>query len=86
MSETTKPEVELLYSGVVETHAVQDPGWGPNDDFVRVTVWRRRDEEFMFIETAPEPVRIMLRLDKRQADCLYRCMRNAMARWDGREP
>ncbi len=80
-----KPEPELLYSGVVQNHAVSDPAWDASE-ILNIRVVRRGEEEALLIETQSDPVRAYIRLDKRQADCLYRCMRNAMARWDGREP
>lgn len=85
LDETTNEE--LLYSGVVQKHDVRDPAWSAGeDDLLNVCVIRRRDAEFFFIETKIDPVRSMIRLDKRQANALFRCMRNAVDRWDGKEP
>lgn len=86
-SEASEPETEWLYSGVVQKHDVRDSAWSADpSDLLNVSILRRGDEEFLFIETKAEPVRAMIRLDKRQANALFRCMRNAVARWDGREP
>lgn len=73
----TEPKSELIYSGVV----MGDDG----EDLLSIFVVKGNKEEFLWIETKKEPVRAMIRLDKRQANVLARCLRIAVARWDGRE-
>ena len=72
---------DFIYSGIVKH------GDALSQDFLWLRIQRSVDDgkTLLIQSTSDAPVKFEVRLTERQADGLYRCLHNALRRWQGED-